>query len=221
MTPTSRYKRTYAGSRADDDSTGGEIEVQETTADESGTSPMDTVSLASLGVYMFFEDVNPTSTKNLSEFIIKANCLFDDDQPLTILINSPGGCVYHGFGIIDLMEASRLPIQTVAVGSVCSMGSIIFTSGTPGMRVMSKNAYIMTHQFNDWTEAKYHEFVAQRKHHDDLHNRFVEHFVRTSKMSEAQVKDILLGSSDKWISAQEALEYGLCDMIKDPFGQES
>jgi ATP-dependent Clp protease protease subunit len=184
---------------------------------QSILSPMDLTSLQSLGVFMFFDDVNPESTRDLSEFLIKANCVFDDEQPLTIFINSPGGSVYHGFGIIDLMEASRLPIQTVAIGSVCSMGAIIFTSGTPGMRVMSRNAYIMTHQFSDWMEAKYHEFVAHRKHHDELHDKFVQHFVRTTKMSEKQVKDVLLGNTDKWITAKEALKYGLCDLVKDPW----
>ena len=182
-------------------------------------SPMDVTSLNSLGVFMFFDDVSPESSKELSEFLIKANCVLSDDQPLTIFINSPGGSVYHGFGIVDLMEASRLPIQTVAIGSVCSMGSIIFTSGTPGMRVMSRNAYIMTHQFSDWMEAKYHEFVAHRKHHDQLHDKFIQHFVRTTKMTEKQVKDVLLGNTDKWITAKEALKYGLCDLVKDPWSE--
>jgi ATP-dependent Clp endopeptidase proteolytic subunit ClpP len=190
---------------------------QASLSPQSILSPMDLTSLQSLGVFMFFDDVSPESTRDLSEFLIKANCIFADKQPLTIFINSPGGSVYHGFGIIDLMEASRLPIQTVAIGSVCSMGSIIFTSGTRGMRVMSRNAYIMTHQFSDWMEAKYHEFVAHRKHHDELHNKFVQHFVRTTKMSEKQVKDILLGNTDKWITAKEALKYGLCDLVKDPW----
>jgi ATP-dependent Clp endopeptidase proteolytic subunit ClpP len=183
----------------------------------SDSSPMDELTLQSMGIFMLFEEVMPESAYDLSEFIIKANCVFEETQPLTIFVNTPGGSVYSGLGIVDLMESSRLPIQTVAIGAVASMGSIIFTSGTPGMRVMSRNAYIMTHQFMTGMEGRYHEFLAQRSHDDHMHEKFIAHYVRTSKMSRKQVKDILLGPSDKWLDAKESLKYGLCDVIKNPW----
>ena len=166
---------------------------------------------------MLFRPVDEESSEDLCEFIIKSNYIFPPDQPLTILINSPGGGVYDGFGIIDLMECSRLKIATVAIGVVASMASMIFTAGSKGMRTMSRNSYIMTHQFHNWFEGRYHEFVAGRDHEDDLHQRFIQHFVRHSKMTEKQVADILLGPSDKWINAKDALKYGLCDRIQDPW----
>jgi len=183
----------------------------------SDRSPMDELTLQSMGIFMLFEEVMPESAYDLSEFIIKANCVFEEEQPLTIFVNTPGGSVYSGLGIVDLMESSRLPIQTVAIGAVASMGSIIFTSGTPGMRVMSRNAYIMTHQFMAGMEGRYHEFVAQREHDDHMHEKFIAHYMRTSKMTRKQVKDILLGPSDKWLDAKESLKYGLCDVIKNPW----
>jgi ATP-dependent Clp protease protease subunit len=182
-----------------------------------GPTTVDNFSLESIGTYMLFRSVNEESSEDLCEFIIKANYIMPPDQPLTIMINSPGGSVYDGFGIIDLMECSRLKIQTVAIGVVASMAALIFTAGTKGMRTMSRNSYIMTHQFSNWFEGKYHEFIAQRQHEDDLHNRFIEHFVRHSKMTEKQVKDVLLGSSDKWITANDALKLGLCDNVQDPW----
>ena len=175
------------------------------------------ITLQSLGAYMLFRPIDDESSQDLCEFIIKANYSFAPDQPLTILINSPGGSVYDGFGIIDLMECSRLKIQTVAIGMVGSMAALLFSAGTKGMRIMSRNSYIMTHQFSQGVEGKYHEFIAQRSHEDELHNRFVQHFIRHTKMTEKQINDILLGASDKWISAKEALKYGLCDKIQDPW----
>ena len=182
-------------------------------------SPMsvDTMSLSSIGVYMMFRPVDEESAEHLCEFIIKSNFMLPHTQPLTIMINSPGGSVYDGFGIIDLMECSRLKVHTVAVGAVASMGAVIFTAGSKGNRTMTKNSFIMTHQFSSMMFGKYHELVATREHEDILQDRMVEHFVRNSKMTEKQVRDVILGPSDKWITAAEALKYGLCDRIQDPW----
>lgn len=178
---------------------------------------MDMLSLQSLGAYMMFDPVDAYSMHGLNEFILKANYVFPEDQPVTIFLNSPGGDVYSGFGTIDLMECSRIKIQTVTVGIVASMAALIFTAGTKGMRIMSKNSFIMTHQFSSYLEGKYHELIAQRDHEDDLQSRFITHFLRHSKMNESEIKDVLLRSSDTYISAKEAVKYGLCDRIQDPW----
>lgn len=184
---------------------------------EEQSSSFDNFSLQSVGAYMMFQEVDPEASKDFCEFLIKANFVFPADQMLTILINSPGGDVYDGFGMIDLMECSKLKIQTVAVGIVASMAALVFTGGERGHRIMTKNSYIMTHQFSQWFDGKYHELIAHRQHEDDLQQRFVQHFMKHSKLSQKQVIDILLRSSDTWISAKEALKLGLCDKIQDPW----
>jgi ATP-dependent Clp endopeptidase proteolytic subunit ClpP len=178
---------------------------------------LDSFSLGSIGAYMLFSGIDEEASKDFCEFIIKANYVFPKDQTLTVLINCPGGDVYSGFGMVDTMDCSRLKIQTVAIGLVASMGAVVFTAGSKGTRIMSRNSFIMTHQFASAMEGKYHELIASRDHEDDLHSRFIKHFIRNSKMSEKQVKDIFLGSSDKYISSKEALKYGLCDLIRDPW----
>lgn len=180
-------------------------------------APIDTLSLQSLGAYMFFDDVSTESVKPLCEFIIKANYVFDKNMPLTILLNTPGGGAYDGFAVVDTMDASRLKISTMVMGSACSMGAVISSAGTPGMRFMTKNSYIMTHQYSDALEGKYHEFVAHREHQDDLHNRFVAHFVKRTKLKDKQVRDLFLGKEDKWITAVDAKKYGIIDEIRDPW----
>lgn len=185
--------------------------------DMMGMMGVDMVSLSSMGAYMFFEEFDSDTVKPLCEFIIKSNFVFDGSVPLTIFINSPGGSAYDGWSVIDMMEASRLKIQTVGVGLIASMASVMFTAGTPGMRIMTPNAYMMTHQFSDYMEGKFHELVAHREHHDDLHDKFVSHFVKRSKMTAKQVNDILLGKTDKMLTPKECLKYGLCDIIKNPW----
>ena len=185
--------------------------------DDDDDLGIDEVSLHSMGAYMFFDEVDTDSAKGLCEFIIKANYIFPKDQSLTILVNSPGGQCYDGFSIIDLMETSRLKIQTVGIGMIASMATLITSAGTKGMRVMTKNAFIMTHQFSTYFEGKYHEILATRAHDDELHARFIQHFLRHTKMTQKQVQDIFLGPSDKWLTAKDALKYGLCDRIQDPW----
>jgi ATP-dependent Clp protease protease subunit len=180
-------------------------------------SDFDDVDLDKLGVHMMFGEVDEDLCLDACEFIIKSNFAFHARKILTIMINSPGGSVYDGFGIIDLMGSSRLRIRTVAIGAIASMGAVIFTAGTPGQRIMTKNAYMMTHQFSHWQDGKYHELVATREHEDELHERFIKHFITTTKMSEKQIRDIILGPSDKWLSSEECLKLGLCDKIQNPW----
>lgn len=184
---------------------------------ESAPNGIDSFSLESMGAYMYFDDVTQESSRALAEFIIKANFVFSSDSTLTLLINSYGGDVYAGFAAIDVMETSRLQIQTVGIGAICSMASLIFTAGSPGKRIMSRNSYIMTHQYLDEFEGKYHEFVAMRKSQDELHKRFIAHYVKRTKMNEKQVRATLLSGADKWINAKDALKLGLCDEIRDPW----
>lgn len=183
----------------------------------------DDTSLADLGVYLLFDPIDEGTAYDLCEFIIKANYVFEDDRPITIFVNTPGGSVYDGFSIVDVMTTSRVPIQTVAMGAVCSMGSLIFTSGTPGKRIMTKNAYIMTHQFSQsgGGPAKFHELVASREHEDELHARFIDHFVKTTKLSKDQIEGILLNHTDKWLTAEDALKHGICDKIANPWDHRS
>ena len=175
------------------------------------------ITLNSIGAYMFFGDVDTDSARGLCEFIIKANYIFPKQQVLTVLVNSPGGEMYDGFSIIDLMETSHLKIQTVGIGMIASMATLITTAGTKGLRIMTNNAFIMTHQFSTYFEGKYHELIATRSHDDELHSRCIQHFLKNSKMTEKQIKDVFLGSSDKWLNAKDALKYGLCDKIQSPW----
>lgn len=180
-------------------------------------SPLESISLADLGVHMIYQEINEDSAKDACEFLIKANFTWPSRKVLTLMLNSPGGSVYDGWGIIDTMEMSRLKIQTVGCGGIFSMAAVIFTAGTPGMRIMTRNSYLMTHTFSDEMEAKYHEFVAQRPHQDQIHKRMVKHFVDRTKMTEQQVNEMLLSPTDRYISAEECLELGICDAIKSPW----
>lgn len=167
---------------------------------------------------MLFDEINTFVAKDVCEFILKANMLFEDN--ITLFVNSPGGICTDGFAIIDFMNASRIPIATRAVGEIASMGVSIFVSGSPGMRTMAPNTAVMTHQFSGGMYGKAHELLSVNKYHEKLHNIFVAHFVKNTKLTAKQVNDILLGPSDKYLDAKECLKYGICDRIAYPWDME-
>lgn len=182
-------------------------------AQEANSISIDSMTLPMLGTHMLFSEIDEESSKSTCEFILRSNLIFDTVYPLIMFINSPGGTVCDGFAIIDTMMTSRIPIQTIAIGEVASMGAAIFVCGQRGMRLMTHNSTMMTHQFSTMVYGKAHELMAVRKHHDIVSNKFINHFKRYSKMSEKQIKDILLRESDTWLEPKECLKYGLCDKI--------
>ena len=132
-----------------------------------------------------------------------------------MLVNSPGGSVSDGFALIDVMGTSRVDIATVGIGQVASMGVLIISAGTKGKRVITKNTEIMAHQFSTMVYGKYHELVASQKYHEKLEKTFIKHFLRHTKMSEKQIKDIMFSPTDRWLTPKEAKKYGICDEVRE------
>lgn len=178
---------------------------------------LDNISLTNLGAYMLFEDIHEDSSLRLCDYLLKANMILDPSDAVTLFINSPGGSVTDGWAIIDVMDSSRIDIQTVAMGCIASMAVLIFVAGAKGRRIMTPNTAVMTHQFSTTFWGKQHELIAARKFHDTLEQQFINHFLRHTKMNEKQIRDILLRPSDTWLSPTECLKYGICDTIRDPW----
>lgn len=172
------------------------------------------ISLESLGCHLIFGEVNEDSMKDAITFILKSNQLNHQDE-VTLFINSMGGNCTDGFALIDLMDISRLPVRTIASGSICSMGVLIACAGYKGRRVMTRNTEVMAHQFAWYSEGKYHELMSQHKAQEYLAHQFLQHFSRHSTMSTPQIKDVLFGPSDRWLTPQECKKFGLVDIIID------
>lgn len=177
--------------------------------------PYEMISLQSLGAHMLFGGIDQATAFETCEFIIKANILQAAEQPITLLINSEGGHVNDGFAIIDVMETSRLPVQTVGTGLIASMALLILSAGHKGTRTITKNTEILAHQWWGGMEGKFHELMAVTNEHIRLKGLFVEHFIRHSTMNEKQINDVLFAPSDRWLTPQECKRYGLVDRVTD------
>mgnify|MGYP003582222103 CR=1 FL=1 len=172
------------------------------------------ISLESLGCHLLFGEVEDQSMKEAVTFLLKANQLFRD-QELTLFVNSVGGLVSGGFSLIDIMDLSRLPVKTVASGNIMSMGVLIACAGHKGKRIMTRNTEVMAHQFYDEVGGKFHEIMARTKALEYTQYQFLTHFKRHSTMTDNQIKDILFGPSDRWLTPTECKKYGLIDHIID------
>lgn len=152
---------------------------------------------------------------HLCEFV-KANLLYlesIDDSDITLYINSPGGSVYDGLGLLDIMEYIKPDISTINTGLAASMGAIILCSGTKGKRKSLKRSRIMIHQplsFGSWMQqASDMEIEAKEINHlkKELYEIISEN---TGQTYDKVQKD---GDRDYWMSSTEAKKYGMIDKI--------
>ena len=159
------------------------------------------------------EDVNPTTSS-----LIVAQMLFleseDPDKEIYFYINSPGGSITDGMAIVDTMNYIKCPVETVCVGLAASMGAVLLTAGEKGKRFAMPNSEIMIHQpligggglQGQATEIKIHADHLVRTR--EKLNKFLSE--RTGKPLDVIEKDT---ERANYMTAEEALEYGLIDGI--------
>lgn len=149
--------------------------------------------------------------------LVVAQLLFleseNPDKDISLFINSPGGVVTAGMSIYDTMQFIKSDIKTYVMGQACSMGSLLAQAGAPGKRFMLPNARHMIHQPSGGAggqatdmEIQVTEILKMKK---NLTNIYVKHNSK-GKTYEQLAADM---ERDKFMSAEEALEYGLIDKI--------
>ena len=148
--------------------------------------------------------------------LIVAQLLFlesEGEKDISMYINSPGGSVTAGMAIYDCMQFIRPDVQTIVMGQACSMGSLLAQAGAKGKRMMLPNARHMIHQPSGGARGMQSDIEISYKEITYLKKRLTEIYVShnsTGKTYEDFERDM---DRDKFMSAQEALEYGLVDKI--------
>ena len=147
--------------------------------------------------------------------VIVAQLLFlareDPSKPIRLYINSPGGQVYAGMAVYDTMQQIECPVSTVAVGFTASFGTVLLTAGTKGMRYALPNATIHMHQPLGGAQGQASDIAIQANEILRLRESLNEILsVHTGQPIE-KIKDDT--DRDIFLTAQEALEYGLVDKV--------
>ena len=156
------------------------------------------------------EEVNAQSAS-----IVVAQLLFleaeDPNKDIHMYINSPGGEITSGMAIYDTMHYIKCDVSTICIGMAASMGTFLLAGGAKGKRMALPNAEIMIHQPLGGTQGQATEIEIAAKHilktKEKLNRMLAEN---TGKPYEQVCADT---ERDNWMSAQEALDYGLIDSI--------
>ncbi len=137
----------------------------------------------------------------------------DSEKDINLYINSPGGSVTDGMAIYDTMQYVKCDVSTICIGMAASMGAFLLSSGAKGKRICLPNAEVMIHQPLGQTKGQATEIEIAAKHilktKEKLNRIMAENCGRSV---EELARDT---DRDNWLSAQEALEYGLVDKVID------
>jgi ATP-dependent Clp protease protease subunit len=156
------------------------------------------------------EEVNSTSAS-----IVVAQLLFleaeDPNKDIHMYINSPGGEITSGMAIYDTMHYIKCDVSTICIGMAASMGAFLLAGGAKGKRMALPNAEIMIHQPLGGTQGQATEIEIAARHiirtKEKLNRMLAENTGRPYEQIAADTE------RDNWMSAQEALDYGLIDSI--------
>lgn len=167
-------------------------------------------------IIMFTGEVNAdTAQIAIAELLYLASV--DDSKDITMYINSPGGSVVDGLAIYDTMKYIKPDVSTVVVGMAASMGSILLSGGAKGKRYALPNAEIMIHQPSGGSKGMASDMEIAWKQMDRCKKKLTKYLVTNSGRNPDNPDDYkkVLQDIDRdyWMTAKEALDYGLIDKI--------
>jgi ATP-dependent Clp protease protease subunit len=156
------------------------------------------------------EEVNNATANS-----IVAQMLFleseNPDKDIHFYINSPGGSVTAGMAIYDTMQHIKCDVSTICVGMAASMGAFLLSGGTKGKRFALPNAEVMVHQPSAGTQGKATDMAIDVEHVLRMKDRLNEMLAQHTGQDIEKVKNDT--ERDKWLTADEAKEYGLVDAV--------
>jgi ATP-dependent Clp protease protease subunit len=143
----------------------------------------------------------------------------DPEAPVHFYINSPGGSVYAGLGIYDIMQHIKCPVHTYCVGLAASMGSLLLASGEKGFRHCLPHSRIMIHQPLGGARGQATDILIQAEEIQDLKNQLNKIYVKHSnKMNLKEIEEAT--DRDNYLSPQMAKEMGLIDNVIERASEE-
>ena len=161
-------------------------------------------------IIMLSEEVNDTTAS-----LIVAQMLYlegqDPDKDIQFYINSPGGSVTAGMAIYDTMQYIKCDVSTICVGLAASMGAFLLSSGAKGKRIALPNAEIMIHQPSAGTQGQITDMAIHLKRLEVIKERL--NHILADNTGKSYDEIVAATERDNFMTAEEAMEYGLIDKI--------
>ncbi|MCD8212122.1 MAG: ATP-dependent Clp protease proteolytic subunit [Oscillospiraceae bacterium] len=156
------------------------------------------------------EEVNETTAS-----LVVAQLLYleaqDPEKEIQFYINSPGGSVTDGMAIYDTMQYIKCDVSTICVGMAASMGAFLLSAGAKGHRLALPNAEIMIHQPSAGTQGQITDMAIHLKRLETIKKRMNEILAENTGRTLEEVTEAT--ERDNFMSAQEALDFGLIDQV--------
>lgn len=137
------------------------------------------------------------------------------DEVIHFFINSPGGAVYSGLGIYDIMQHVSCPIHTYCVGMAASMGSLLLTAGKGSFRYALPHSRIMIHQPLGGAQGQCSDIQIQANEIQSLKNQLNDIYIKHSSITLDRSTIEKETDRDNYLSPQQAIDFGLIDKIID------
>jgi len=160
--------------------------------------------------------VNGQVEDGMASLIVAQLLFLESENPkkdIFMYINSPGGVITSGMAIYDTMQYIRPEVATVCVGQACSMGSFLLAAGAPGKRVALKNARIMVHQPSGGAQGQATDIEIQAREILRVRGILNDLYVKHTGKDIATIEQAM--ERDKFMSAEEAKDFGLVDMVME------
>lgn len=151
---------------------------------------------------------------HVSSLIVAQLLFLEAENPtkdISFYINSPGGAVTSGLAIYDTMQYIKPKIATICIGQACSMGSLLLSSGEPGMRYALPNSRIMMHQPSGGARGQAVDIEIQAEEIKKIKERMHEIYAKHTGQKLKTIADAL--DRDNFMSPEEAKEFGLVDEV--------
>ena len=165
-------------------------------------------------IVMLDSDVN-----NHTASLVVAQMLFleaeDPDRDVLFYINSPGGSVTAGMSVYDTMQYIKCDVSTIIMGQACSMGSLLATAGAAGKRFMLPHSRNMIHQPSGGAEGQATDIEIQAREILKMKRYLTEIYVQHNSAGKTYDDFARDMERDFFMSAAEAVEYGLADQVID------
>lgn len=156
-----------------------------------------------------------TITADSANFTIMQLLWLDADNPekdIDLYINSPGGSVYDGLGIIDVINHIAPKVNTIGIGLCASMGATLLACGT-GLRRATKNTRVMIHSLNAATDGTFHDIAVDYKEYEYLQNKMLTILAQASKGKTTLKTLQAMTQRDYFMDPETCQKLGLIDSI--------
>ena len=147
--------------------------------------------------------------------LLEYNRTKDNENIITLLINSSGGNTTDAFAISDMIKQLDIKVRTVALGQVYSAAVVLLLSGTKQERYATKHTDFLIHQYNWQSQehARYSELMLRRDKEDEIVEKLTDFYAKNSKLKKKEIEEILKKGRDFYFDAKTALKFGIVDKI--------